>query len=30
MSGVESRGGPERLADDFGTCAVRRCRLGLE
>ncbi|WP_161602738.1 SMI1/KNR4 family protein [Thermomonospora catenispora] len=27
--GAEARGGPERLAEDFGDYALRRCRLGL-
>lgn len=27
--GAEARGGPERLAEDFGTYALRRCRVGL-
>lgn len=27
--GAAARGGPERLADDFGTYALRRCQVGL-
>ncbi|WAL63469.1 SMI1/KNR4 family protein [Amycolatopsis cynarae] len=27
--GSEARGGPERLEEDFGTYALRRCRAGL-
>ncbi|MCX2734249.1 SMI1/KNR4 family protein [Saccharopolyspora sp. NFXS83] len=27
--GAEDRGGPERLAEDFGSYALQRCRLGL-
>jgi hypothetical protein len=28
--GAEARGGPERLADDFGSYALRHCRVGLD
>ncbi len=27
--GAEARGGAERLGDDFGTYALRRCQIGL-
>ncbi|WP_285490808.1 hypothetical protein [Amycolatopsis taiwanensis] len=27
--GAEARGGAERLGDDFGTYALRRCQTGL-